>query len=149
MGSSKKYYMKNPWAISFERARQRCQKGYPYHKKGRKFLMSMADFKYLWFRDKAYRMKKPSIDRKDNKGHYTLKNCRYIEFAKNVSREHKGKIFRHSKETKEILRIKMMGNKHAQGKRDYACGCWGKYWKYHRYDKKKHCVRCGLSRLVG
>lgn len=37
----------------------------------------------LWFRDKAYKMVKPSIDRKDANKNYTIDNCRYIELKEN------------------------------------------------------------------
>ena len=45
--------------------------------------MGINDFKTLWFRDKAYSMECPSIDRIDNNGHYSIDNCRYIEMAEN------------------------------------------------------------------
>ena len=44
------------------------------------------DLRYLWFRDKAYLMKRPSIDRRDSKGDYTLKNCGYLELSENIGR---------------------------------------------------------------
>jgi len=45
-----------------------------------------AELKELWFRDKAYDMKDPTIDRVDPTGHYTFENCRYIERAVNNAR---------------------------------------------------------------
>ena len=38
--------------------------------------------KKLWFRDKAWLLKRPSIDRK-NGGHYIFQNCRFIELSQN------------------------------------------------------------------
>lgn len=48
--------------------------------------MTVEDFKFLWFRDRAYLMKKPSIDRINSNGHYELNNCRFIELIINQSR---------------------------------------------------------------
>ena len=41
----------------------------------------------MWFRDKAYEMKKPTVDRIDSLESYTLENCRYIEAVENSKRE--------------------------------------------------------------
>ena len=48
--------------------------------------MIIEEFKKLWFRDKAYEMNRPSIDRIDPKGDYTYNNCRYLELSENISR---------------------------------------------------------------
>lgn len=81
------------WLVGFYLARYRCsQAGSPYFKKGIKFLMTKDDFKYLWFRDKAFKMKKPSIDRIDSSGNYELKNCQYIEHSENASKAYRTKL---------------------------------------------------------
>ena len=51
---------------------------------GIKCLITSEELKFLWNRDNAGDMKKPSIDRINSKGNYTLKNCRYIEHSENV-----------------------------------------------------------------
>ncbi len=78
------YHKENPWRMTYDNAKERCKSHRAYGKRGIKFLMTLEDFKYLWFRDKAYEMKQPSIDRKDTLGHYELSNCRYIELNDNV-----------------------------------------------------------------
>ncbi len=46
-------------------------------------LLTHGDLKFLWFRDKAYNMEHSSIDRINPQKHYTLENCRYIEYREN------------------------------------------------------------------
>lgn len=79
----KKYINKRPWAPSFHNAKRRCAPGGKYEKYGIKFLMTLENFEGLWFKHKAYNMKKPSIDRIDNFGNYTLENCQFIEYSIN------------------------------------------------------------------
>ena len=73
-----------PWYYSYSAAKQRCtnknNRKYPiYGGRGIKFLMTPEDFKLLWFRDKAYLMNKPTIDRKDSNKNYCFDNCQFIE----------------------------------------------------------------------
>jgi len=77
-----------PWVAAYFSAGSRCKyknnKVYNFYGgRGIKFLMTMEDFKYLWFRDKAYLMEKPSIHREDSDGNYETSNCSYIEFVDN------------------------------------------------------------------
>ena len=51
------------------------------------------EIKFLWFRDKAYLMKFPTIDRIDNKFHYCLENCRFIENIENAIKDKRKPIF--------------------------------------------------------
>lgn len=53
---------------------------------GKKLTITSAEIKELWFRDKAYEMKQPSIDRIKSSGDYTKENCRYIEMP--LNRQH-------------------------------------------------------------
>ncbi|MCK4649189.1 hypothetical protein KAT51_06675, partial [bacterium] len=48
--------------------------------------LTSEDIKFLWFRDKAYNLGQPSIDRKDTYGDYSIDNCRFIEKVDNVRR---------------------------------------------------------------
>ena len=87
------WYKRNPWYKHLEGARRRCNN--PNHKDyfywgriGIKCLLSNIDVKHLWFRDKAYLLDKPSLDRIDSKGNYTLNNCQFIEHAENTRKAH-------------------------------------------------------------
>lgn len=81
---ARRYVLKNPWVIHYRCARARClyDKNSQYYMKI-KIYMKTADFKKLWFRDKAYEMIRPSIDRINNNGDYEINNCRYIELEEN------------------------------------------------------------------
>lgn len=79
---------KYPWYNSWNAARSRCL--YKTHRtyrwyggRGIKMLLTFKEIGKLWYRDKAYLMKKPSIDRKNNNGDYTLENCHFIELVDN------------------------------------------------------------------
>ena len=86
--------IKKPWFVSFDKAHQRCtnpkQQHYKYYGgRGIKFLMTLDDFEFLWKRDNASQMKRPSIDRIDSDGNYELSNCRFIELKDNCGRNKK------------------------------------------------------------
>ncbi len=101
---------KFPWEKTFMYIRQRCS--YPndhiykrYGGRGIKNLITMNELKTLWFRDRAFEMKKPSIDRIDNNGNYTIKNCRYLEFSENVINGNHLRKGTHVDKEKEIIII--------------------------------------------
>jgi len=76
--------IKYPWLSSWKNAKQRCTNpnsvGYEnYGGRGIRFLISKEEIKKIWFRDKAYEMKKPSIHRIDNNGDYEINNCIFME----------------------------------------------------------------------
>ena len=87
----KSYYYSHRWLYSRVRAKQRCNNenstGYKYYGgKGVKFLITAKEVKHLWDLYNAKDMRKPSIDRIDSNGDYTLDNCRFIELSENIGR---------------------------------------------------------------
>jgi hypothetical protein len=100
-----KYRRQFPWVKTFTSIRSRCNtksdKSYRwYGKRGIQNKLTVNNIKYLWYRDQAYLMKKPSIDRKDPDKNYTLSNCRFIEHVENCKLAHR--YCRHCKGTCKI-----------------------------------------------
>lgn len=88
---AEKWRKENPWYISFANARRRCGdkkfKHYKYYGgKGIKFLLTLEEIKELWFRDKAYEMEHPSIDRVNSNENYIFNNCQFLEKIKNTAK---------------------------------------------------------------
>jgi hypothetical protein len=98
-------YKKNhPWIKHYSSAKYRCNSpkcsSYKFYGgRGIKFLMTVEDFKFLWFRDLAWLLKRPSIDRKDPDGNYELGNCQFIELADNKKKQRFHNQFSASKVT--------------------------------------------------
>lgn len=88
LNNVKSYKEAHPWKIVLQRIIRRCTNknghNYKYYGgRGIKCLITEEELKKLWFRDKAYLLKKPSIDRIDNDGHYEYNNCQFIEQNEN------------------------------------------------------------------
>jgi len=85
----KEYHKKYPWIRVLKNIKKRCNdsknKFYKnYGGRGIENHFKNADeIKFLWFRDKAWLLRQPSIDRKDNDGNYCIENCRFIEKGQN------------------------------------------------------------------
>jgi hypothetical protein len=101
------YKKKHPWYSAYTGAKYRCttpsDKSFKnYGGRGIKFLMSLEDFKTLWFRDKAWLLGKHSIDRIDNDGNYELSNCRFVEFDENSIKDRKMPVIQCSDKMQKI-----------------------------------------------
>ena len=93
---SAKYFQKKkrerPWLITLHNARCRClykstRSFDRYGGRGIRCFLTEEQIKKLWFMDKANTMKCASIDRINNNGDYTYKNCRFIEKSENTLRK--------------------------------------------------------------
>jgi hypothetical protein len=84
-----KYWERHPWARTLNRIRSRCSHHPDYVNRGIRCLITKDELRELWFRDQAYLMKQPSIDRIDTNGQYTKENCRYMEKLENSLRQWK------------------------------------------------------------
>jgi len=85
------YQKEHKWIITHSSIKYRCENLKDvshkcYAGKGIKCLISAEELKSLWFRDRAYLMNKPSIDRIDNNGNYIFNNCKYIELSENIKK---------------------------------------------------------------
>jgi len=71
--------------------KQRCSnpKNPSFHRyggRGIKNFLTLEDVIFIWDRDKADSLKKPSMDRILNDGNYERDNCRFIEISENVKK---------------------------------------------------------------
>lgn len=107
--NEKEHYKKYPWKLIIKRIKLRCNNpnsdSYKYYgERGIECRITVEELKFLWFRDKAYNMKKPSIDRKENNDHYQLDNCRFIELSDNIAEKNRRNL------SKSVLQYDLQGN---------------------------------------
>lgn len=87
----KQYRHTHPWMKHFAYARFRCtsKSSDSYHKyggRGIEFMLTRDEIEFIWNRDKASNLKRPSLDRIDPSLGYSLENCRFIELSENSRR---------------------------------------------------------------
>lgn len=88
-----RYRKTHPWVRLVEHARRRCSTNpdvdrnpwWPnYGAKGITCDLTAKQLAFVWNRDEAWKLKKPSLDRIDASKGYTLDNVRIIEFTLNA-----------------------------------------------------------------
>jgi hypothetical protein len=104
-----RHYKQNPWLKTLNLIKDRCNnsRNHAYKRyggRGIKCLITKEELKFLYKRDNASQMKKPSIDRVENDGNYELSNCRYIELSENSRRVD------NSSKWKPIFQLDLEGN---------------------------------------
>lgn len=83
-----------PWLMNLRASRERClnESGPGWNRyggRGIKCFLTREQTQKLWERDKAWRLKVPTLDRIDNDGNYTIKNCQFLERAENARKRWK------------------------------------------------------------
>jgi len=78
----------SPWVLTYCRIKTRClyDVNHGYYKRKISCDITGKEVKLLWFRDKAWLLNKPSIDRIDSTKGYSYDNCRFIELSVNLRR---------------------------------------------------------------
>ena len=147
-----KMHTKSRWKILFKQIKCRCtnatHSSYKYYGgKGIKCLITEEELKRLWFRDKAYLMKKPSIHRKNSNKNYTYKNCQFIELSENVRKTQSKSVYQYklngqfikewssSKEASEHCKICRTSISQCLKKKYKTAG--GYIWRNYKYTKKE------------
>lgn len=77
-----------------------------YGGRGIKCSLSRKELEFIWKRDGAEKMIKPTVDRIDNNGHYSFNNCRIIESRKNILKGWKDATISLKEKTKVVSKIK-------------------------------------------
>ena len=88
--SNREWMRKNPTTVKLCRTlnsiKKRCKFWPGYLRRGTKNFLTLDDLKFLWEKDKAYKLRWASIDRINNNGDYNLENCRFIEMKENSAK---------------------------------------------------------------
>jgi len=87
---------KTPWLLHLRGVKARCNNpNTPYYKyygaEGIRMYLTKEDIEFLYKRDHADQLKKPSLDRINPIGNYTFYNCRFIEQSENTARSNKAR----------------------------------------------------------
>jgi uncharacterized Fe-S radical SAM superfamily protein PflX len=137
--------MINPCRKTLSNIRNRCNPDQKYGKRGIRCFITLKELEYLWGRDKAYLLKKPSIDRIDNTGDYTIENCRYIEHSENAKLGvYTKRKYDWSERYEKCLHCGRVNRKYkAKG---LCFHCYKKLWQPKKWSMKNECcIICGTT----
>ena len=100
---AKNNHKKAPWIRILRSIKSRCenknsQDYKTYGGRGIKCLITAEELKEIWFRDKAYLMDFPTIDKINNNGDYEFSNCQFLENVDNVKKQHNKAVVQYSLE---------------------------------------------------
>jgi len=103
----KDFHKKHPWKQILRNIRFRCENpksvDYKWYSSKRiKNYLTEEDIRFLMGRDNYYKLNNPTIDRIDNDGNYTLKNCRFIENEENSAKDKRCKVLQFTKNNEFI-----------------------------------------------
>ncbi len=76
-------------SIIFRCYNPNCKEYKHYGLKGVKNCLTLDGIKYLMERDNYSQIERPSIERKNSKGNYTIENCEFIDRGENTARRNK------------------------------------------------------------
>jgi len=82
--SNKKRKPLTRWYRLYKGIKERCRNDQAYVSNGIQCFIKAKDIKMMWYRDNAAKLKKPHLHRDDNKGHYTIENCKFITAKKHM-----------------------------------------------------------------
>jgi len=87
----RRYHARKPWVRHVCWANRRCTSDDPrwrahYLDRGITCDVTAAQAEFMWHRDGAAKMVRPSLDREKSELNYTLSNCRFMEFDVNSRR---------------------------------------------------------------
>ena len=127
----KKYLGSHPWSKhkALISSRCACHPSYNGQKRLIRNLISTGEIRELWFRDKAYNMERPSIDRINSTGDYIYENCRFLELIENQKRP--------QPHSNRYVGMYTKGNWSKYHKKCIKCGCVDK-----RHEARGLCTTC-------
>jgi len=133
---------KNPWDKTWHQIRGRCSKTYQERTgkyRGMKSTITPLQLKEIWFRDKAYSMKNPTIDRINNGSFYTYKNCQYLERDENSRKDKIGSKNPQYGKKPWNYGLHPMGHKHTIESRKKIS------LKITEYHKRQRSLKCKIA----